>query len=78
MATYNIKYKLSNVYTEQEPNKFGWNKVANFLVSELGYSDSISLPKEEFTATKAKSIVRAKIIDYLAKLVYDAEYTEEI
>jgi len=78
MATYNIKYKLSDVYTEQEPNKFGWNKVASFLVSELGYADLISLPKEEFTAVKAKVMVKAKIKDYFDKLKYDAEYQETI
>jgi len=78
MAIYNIKYKLSDVYTEQEPNKFGWDKVANFLVVELGYSNLISLPKEEFTAKKAKAMVKAKIKDYLDKLKYDAEYQETI
>ncbi len=78
MVTYNIKYRLSDVYIEQVPNKFGWNKVANFLVVELGYSDSISLPVSEFTAVKAKAMVKTKIKDYLDKLKYDAEYQETI
>ena len=78
MATYTIKYKLSKSYVEQEPNKYGWNEVANFLVVELGYSDSISMPVSEFTAQKAKAIVKAKIIEHLDSLKYEAEYTETI
>ena len=78
MTTYNIKYKVSKNYVEQEPNKFGWNKVASFLVVELDYTYSISLPVKEFTTKKAKAIVKAKIIEHLDSLKYDAEYTETI
>jgi len=78
MATYNIKYKLNNVYVEQTPNKFDWNRVANFFVVELNYSDTISLPVKTYTAALAKAAVKAKIIAYLAKQTYDAEYTETI
>ena len=75
---YNIKYNAKKQYGEVEPNRCAWSYVINFNITELGYSDSVSLEVDGFTKPKAKALIKEKVKTHLAELANVEEYTETI
>lgn len=75
MATYTVKLLAKDiVHKETAPNYHEPVIVLPFLVSALAYSDSVELPKEGFTKTEAKALVKDKIIAFLAKKAEEEDY----
>ena len=75
---YNIQYKKTKQYGEVEPNRCAWSYVISFTITEIDYSDSVSLEVEGFIKAKAKALIKAKVKTYLAELPEVEEYQEEI
>lgn len=75
MVTYTVRLLAKNiVHKETGPDYHEPVIIISFIVGELGYSDIIELPKAEFTKTKAKALVKQKIIAFLAKKAEEEEY----
>ena len=75
MASYTVRLLVKNIVHKQtRPNYHEPVVVIAFSVNELGYSDSVELPKAEFTETQAKALVKQKIIAFLEKKAEEEEY----
>ena len=75
---YTIKFKTNKQYGEVEPNRYAWSYVISFTITELNYSDSVSLEVDGFTKAKAKALIKAKVKAHIAELTDVEEYQEEI
>lgn len=69
---YKVKIiSLGKRYIEQEPNKFGWDRIINYEVLKINdteeesyFSKTISMPMDTFTKLEAKKLIKQSIMDY--------------
>lgn len=75
MATYTVKILNKTVVSMKTSAHVKEPCISIlFVVAELSLNDNVIIPKDEFTITKAKAIVKQKIKSHLTKLAERIEY----